>query len=393
MKFLPYILKHLRKNWIRTLSTVAGLAVCIFLFCTLQTVLAAINYSLESTSASRLWTRHGTSMVFTLPLSYKPRIAAVEGVRSVANATWFNGIYQDQRNFFANFAVDMREYLAMYPEYQIPPDQVQALMADRRGALIGRGLAKKFGWDIGSVFQMESTIPPYRAAQPFEYVVRAIYDADLARNPGVDLSQMFFHYEYMYEALNRNPYVQAGTYVVEIADPSQAAAVAARIDALFENSDAQTKTETESAFVAGFIAMIGNLALLLNGIGLAVTFTILLVTANTMSMAVRERRTEIAVLKTLGFSGRLVLVLVLLEALALGLTGGLLGLGLGWLTIQALLGAPILGPILAGFPNVGLTMRVALLGMAVAALVGLLAGITPAVNAYRARITDSLRTV
>ncbi len=393
VRYLPYVFKHLRKNWIRTLSTVAGLAVCIFLFCTLQTVLAAINYSLESASASRLWTRHQTSLVFTLPLSYKPRIAAVEGVRNVANATWFNGIYQDQRNFFPNFAVDMREYLAMYPEFLVPADQVEALLADRRGALIGRALAEKFGWEIGDTFPLESTIPPYRAAQPFEFVVRAIYDADLVRNPGVDLSQMFFHYEYMYQSLRNNPYVQAGTYVVEIADPSQAAEVGARIDALFENSDAQTKTETEGAFVAGFIALVGNLALLLNGIGLAVTFTILLVTANTMSMAVRERRTEIAVLKTLGFPGGLVLTLVLVEALALGLIGGALGLGLGALTIRALIGAPMLGAVLAGFPNVGLTTEVAALGLLVAATVGLLAGLPPALTAYRARITESLRTV
>jgi putative ABC transport system permease protein len=393
VRYLPYILKHLRKNWIRTLSTVAGLAVCIFLFCTLQTVLAAINYSLESASASRLWTRHETSIVFTLPLSYKPRIAAVEGVRNVANATWFNGIYKDQRNFFPNFAVDMPEYLAMYPEYLIPPDQAQALLADRRGALIGRGLADKFGWDVGDTFQLESTIPPYRAARPFDFVVRAIYDADTVRNPGVDLSQMFFHYEYLYQTLRNNPYVQAGTYVVEIVDPSQAAEVGARIDALFANSDAQTKTETESAFIAGFIALVGNLALLLNGIGLAVTFTILLVTANTMSMAVRERRTEIAVLKTLGFPGRLVLALVLAEALFLGVVGGVLGLGLGALTIRALIGAPMLGAVLAGFPNVGLTLEVAALGMTVAAVVGLLAGLPPALTAYRAGITETLRTV
>lgn len=393
MKYLPYVLKHLRRNWIRTLSTVAGLAVCIFLFCTLQTVLAAIDYSLQSASASRLWTRHQTSLVFTLPLSYKARIAAVEGVRTVANATWFNGIYQDQRNFFPNFAVDMREYLAMYPEYLIPADQVEALLADRRGALIGRALSEKFGWKIGDTFPLESTIPPYRAAQPFEFVVRAIYDADTVRNPGVDLTQMFFHYEYLYEATNRNPYVQAGTYVVEIDDPSRAADVGARIDALFENSDAQTKTETEGAFIAGFIALVGNLALLLNGIALAVTFTILLVTANTMGMAVRERRTEVAVLKTLGFSGRLVLGLVLAEALALGLLGGALGLGLGALTIRALMGAPMLGAVLAGFPNVGLTWEVAAMGMLVAVAVSLLAGLAPAIGAYRAGITDALRTV
>jgi putative ABC transport system permease protein len=393
MKYLPYVLKHLRRNWIRTGSTVLGMAVCIFLFCTLQTVLAAIDYSLQSASASRLWTRHAVSLVFTLPLAYKPRIAAVPGVRNVAVATWFGGVYQKPENFFANFAVEMPEYLQMYPELQVPEDQKQALFADRRGILIGKGLSEKYGWKIGDAFQMESTIPPYRVGRPFEFVVRAVYDADLVRFPGTDMSQAFFHHKYLYEAANGNPYVQAGTYVVEINDPAQAGEVSKAIDALFENSDAQTKTETEGAFVAGFIALAGNLSLLLNGIGLAVTFTILLVTANTMSMAVRERRTEIAVLKTLGFPGRLVLTLIIVEAMALGLLGGVIGIGMGVGTIKALVGAPVIGALLAGFPSIGLTPAIAVEAMGIALAIGLFAGLAPAVAAYRSRITESLRTV
>ena len=391
MKFLPYVLKHLRRNWIRTASTVAGVAVCIFLFVTLQAVLAGIDASLQSAGASRLWTRHKVSLIFSLPLSYKERIAAVPGVRSVANASWFNGIYQDPKNFFANFAVDMREYLAIYPEFQIPADQRDALLADRRGCVIGRGLAEQYGWKIGDTIPLESTIPPYRIGQPFEFTVRAIYDADLVRHPGTDLKQLFFHYSYLYESTNRR--TSAGTYVVEIDDPARAADIGAAIDALFDNSDAQTKTETESAFVAGFISMAGNQSLLLNAIGLAVTFTILLVSANTMSMAVRERRTEIAVLKTLGFSGELVLVLILAEALALGVLGGALGLLLGSLTISALSNAPMVGQLLIGAGQGGLPTQVAVLGMGVSILIGFLAGVVPASIAYRAGITDTLRQV
>ena len=393
MKYLPYVLKHLRKNWIRTGSTVIGMAVCIFLFCTLQTVLTALDASLQSASASRLWTRHAVSLVFTLPLSYKPRIAAVPGVRNVAIATWFGGVYQKPENFFANFAVEMPEYLSIYPEFIVPEDQKQALLADRRGILIGKGLAQKYGWKIGDTFQMESTIPPYRVGRPFEFVVRAIYDADLVRYPGTDMSQAFFHHKYLYEAARGNSYVQAGTYVVEINDPSQVAEVSKAIDALFENSDSQTKTETEGAFVAGFIAMIGNLSVLLNGIGLAVTFTSLLVTANTMSMAVRERRTEIAVLKTLGFPGGLVLVLIVAEAMVLGLLGGAIGIGLGAGTIQAMMGAPFVGQLLAGFPSMGLTPAIAIEALGIALAIGFLAGLPPALVAYRSRITETLRTV
>jgi putative ABC transport system permease protein len=388
---LPYILKHLRRNWIRTTSTVLGMAVCIFLFCTLQTVLAAINYSLQAASAQRLWTRHAVSLVFQLPLSYKARIASVPGVRRVATANWFQGVYKDRKNFFANFAVDAEDYLAIYPEFIIPPEQRAAFLSDRRGALVGRALAERFGWRVGDTIQLESDIPPYRIGRPFEFAIRAIYDADRVKNPGADLSSMFFHFQYLYEATSRR--VQAGTYVTYIDDPDRAGSVITSIDALFDNSDAQTKTETESAFTAGFISMAGNISFLLNAIGLAVAFTILLVTANTMSMAVRERRTEIAVLKTLGFSGGTVLALILAESLMIGALGGALGLLLGWTSIKALHGAPMIGAIMTFYPNVGLTAAVASVGMAAAVMLGLLAGIVPAVNSYRARVTEMLRHV
>jgi putative ABC transport system permease protein len=391
MKYLPYVLKHLRRNWIRTASTVLGMAVCIFLFCTLQTILAAINYSLQSASAQRLWTRHSVSLVFTLPLSYKARIASVPGVRRVANSTWFGGIYKDRKNFFANFAIDPEDFLAIYPEIEIPADQRAAFLSDRRGALVGRGLAAKFGWKVGDTIQLESDIPPYRIGRPFDFAIRGIYDIDRVKNAGGDVNSMYFHYNYLYEATNKR--VNAGTYVLEIDDPDRAGAIGRAVDALFENSDAQTKTETEGAFVAGFVSLAGNLALLLNTIGLAVSFTILLVTANTMSMAIRERRTEIAVLKTLGFSGRLVLGLVLAEALALGLLGGGLGLLLGWVSLKGLQEAPMLGTVLAFYPNVGLTPLVAVLGMGLALVLALAAGVVPAVAAYRGKVTEMLRQV
>jgi len=391
MKHLPYILKHLRRNWIRTSSTVLGMAVCIFLFCTLQTILTAIDFSLQSVSAQRLWTRHAVSLVFPLPLSYKARIASVAGVRNVANATWFQGVYVDRKNFFANFAIDAEQYLEIYPELLAPPDERAAFLADRRGALVGRALAEKFGWRVGDAVQLTSDIPPYQIGRPFDFVIRGIYDADKVKNPGADISSFFFHYEYLYEATNRR--TSAGNYVIDIDDPERAGEIGRAVDALFANSDAETKTETEGAFVAGFVSLAGNLALLLNGIGLAVTFTILLVTANTMSMAVRERRTEIAVLKTLGFPGRLVLALILGEALVLGVLGGGAGLLLGSLSISALQNAPMLGSVLAFYPSVGLTTGVATLAMGLALVLALLAGLVPAVLAYRSKVTEALRQV
>ena len=406
MKFLPYVLKHLRRNWIRTLSTVFAMSICIFLFCTLQTVLEAVTWGLQSANASRLVTRHALSLANVLPLSYKRRIADVEGVRSVAVTTWFGGSLPakkeekdkgdaaeggpDFSNFFQNFAVEAEPYFAMYPEYLLKEDEKRAFMGDLQGAFIGRGVAKKYGWKVGDRFFLESFIPPYRKASgPFEFIVEGIYDVDLVRYPGTDANLMFFHQKYLEEGTGRR--VGAGTYAVEIQDPSKAAAVSKAIDAVFENSDAPTKTETEAAFMAGFVSMAGNLALLLNAIGIAVAFTILLVTANTMSMAVRERRTEIAVLKTLGFQSGLVMALILGEALVLGGLGGALGLFLSRGAISVLPHVPMIGGLFAQFPSFGLSAAVAALGFGIALLLGLAAGFVPALLAYRSRITEMLR--
>jgi len=394
MKFLPYILKHLRRSWVRTASTVLAMSVCIFLFCTLQTIIEAVNWGLRSANASRLVTRHNVSLVFNLPRSYKARIQGVPVVERVAGSSWFFGFLglpPDFAKFFANFAVEAEDYLAIYPEYILTPEERQAFLQDRRGCILGPETAAKFGWKVGDMFQLESVIPPYRRGKPLEFVIRAIYKVDDKRYPGTDARLMFFHDEYFYESTGRR--VGIGSYDVQIDDPEKAGAIGKAIDALFENSDAQTKTETEAAFRAGFVSLAGNLALLLNGIGIAVAFTILLVTANTMSMAVRERRTEIAVLKTLGFPSRLVMGLVLGEALLLGALGGGVGIVLGRAMIKALPWIPFIGDAVRGFPNLGLSPVVASLGFGMSLLLGLAAGLVPALGAYRAKITDMLRTV
>jgi putative ABC transport system permease protein len=402
MKFAPFVLRHLRRNWIRTSSTILGMAVCIFLFCTLRTVLTAMDSARELGSVRRLVTRHAVSLVYNLPLSYEGQIRQVPGVKDVAISSWFGGALPvkkesaknaggpDFSNFFTNLAVEDESYFAMHPEFTVAPEEMKAFREDLRGCIIGRGLAQQYGWKVGDTFFLESFIPPYRRREgPFEFVVRGIYDADFVMEPATDNRIMYFHFKYLYEATGRQ--VGAGLYVVQLADPKQAATVAKSIDALFENSDAGTKTETEAAFRADFLAMIGNLALLLNSIGLAVIFTILLVTANTMSMAVRERRTEIAVLKTLGFSSRQVMGLVLSEALAIGALGGAIGLGLSTFIIRAMTKVPGVSGFINGFPNFGLHWGVSSQGLAIALFIGLAAGFVPALAAYRSRITDMLR--
>ena len=391
MKFAPLVLKHLRKNWIRTLSTVLAMSVCIFLVCVLETVIAAVNFGLTAGSTRRLVTRDYVSLANNLPINYKQKIAAMPGVTDTTIVTWFGGIYRDPKNFFANLAVEPEAFLRIYPEIMLPPDQKAAWLSDVRGSIIGRKLAERFGWKVGDAFQLESFIPPYRVGKPFDFVVDGIYDTDEARYPGTDLSSMYFNFKYLYEATGQR--VGIGTLTVQIADPSQAGAISKEIDGAFENSDNQTKTETEQAFRAGFVALAGNLALLLNVIGMAVAFTILLVTANTMSIAVRERQQEIAVLKTLGFSSGLVMTLILSEALWLGLMGGLLGILIARGIIALLVNVPFLGDVLRSFPNLGLSPGIAALGVGIALALGLLAGFVPALMAYRSRITEALRQV
>ena len=256
-------------------------------------------------------------------------------------------------------------------------------------------LAKKFNWKVGDKFFLESFIPPYRRRSgPFEFVVSGIYDADLAKYPGTDVNSMFFHYDYLQKSLEPRD-IGVGTYAIEIVNGDQAGQMSKTIDATFENSSAATLTETEQAFKAGFIAMAGNLALLLNGIGAAVAFTILLVTANTMSMAVRERRTEIGVLKTLGFTSGHVMGFVVGEALLLGVLGGALGVFGSQALLVGLSTAPGISDMLAGMGLSGLELKpmIAATGFAAAVVLGLFAGFVPALSAYRAKITDILRTV
>jgi len=394
MKYVPFILKHLRRNWIRTTSTVLAMAVCIFLFCSLQTLITAITWSLKSAGASRLNTRHSVSLVFNMPNKYEAQIAAVPGVKRVAAMNWFGGQrdINKPRDFFPSIAVEAENFLPMYPEYILTPAQKQKFMNDQRGCIVGKATADKYQWKEGDTIQLESIIPPYRIGKPFEFVVDAIYATDQKRYPGTNDQALFFHYKYLDEATGRGK-VGVGMYRVEIDDPKQAGVISKAIDDLFENSDAQTHTETEAAFRAGFISLAGNLALLLNGIGLAVMFTILLVTANTMSMAVRERRTEIAVLKTLGFPSGLVMALVLGEAIVLGALGGGAGILLGSGMIKVLPKIPLIGDAVSAYPNLGLSGPIGGLGMAVAIFLGLAAGFIPAFLAYRAKVTELLRQV
>ena len=389
MKWMPFILKHLRRNWIRTGSTAAAIAVCIFLFCTLQTFVASLHGSL-SQGAVRLVTRNNVSRFVSLPSTYDTRIAGVPGVERVAAANYFGGM-RDVNNpdsEFANFAIEAQNFLAMYPEYMLTDAEKKAFLGDQHGCIIGRALAEQFHWKVGDTLQLTSNI--YRNG-PFDFVISAIYRTDQVRYPGTDEEILFFHHKYLDEATGNKAGVR--TYRVQIADPRQAGVISHAIDDLFDNSEAETHTETEAQYRASVGVLSGNLVLLLNGIGLAVMFSILLVTANTMSMAVRERHTEIGVLKTLGFSGRLVLWLVLAEGALLGVFGAAIGLLLGRFLIDTLPAFPVIRDLVQLFPKMNVPPAIAAAGMIIGMSLGLVAGLFPSVFAYRARITELLRRV
>lgn len=390
MKWLPFVWARLGQNWVRTASTAAAIAVCIFLFCTLQTFVASLHGSLNQGPA-RLITGNNISRFYSLPNAYEGRIAAVSGVMRVAAASYFGGM-RDPSNpdsEFANFAVEPESFLAIYPEYILTADEKRAFLADQHAAIIGRALAARFQWKAGDTIQLTSNI--YRTATPYEFVISAIYQTDQSRYPGTDESTLFLHYKYLDEATGRRAGVR--TYRVEIADPQQAGVVSHAIDALFENSDAQTHTETEAQYRARAGVLGGNLILLFNGIALVVTFSLLLVTANTMSMAVRERRTETGVLRALGFSPLLVLLLILAEGALLGIGGAAAGLLLGRLLIEALPAVPVIGEVVSKFPRMSVPPAIAGAGVLLGALVGLLSSLLPSMAAYRARIVELLRQI
>ena len=320
------------------------------------------------------------SLIMPLPFSYQARLQAVPGVQMVTHNTWFNGIYQDPANFFANIAVDPQPYMTLYPEFKLPPEQMQAWLDDRQGAIVGRDLADRFGWKVGDRVPLQGTIYRPKTGDVWEFNVSGIYDAA----DGIDKTQFFFRYDYLEE--NRTLGVgDVGWYIVKIADGSKAVEMSRAFDAMFENSSAETKTTTEKGFVESFATQIGDIGSIMIAVSSVVLVMFGLVAASTMAQSVRERTAELAVLKTLGFTGPAILVLVLAESLFIACLGGGLGLGLAWIIAQQ--GDPT-GGLLAVFT---LPSRDLWLGAGLMLAMGLLAGVMPAVAAMQLKITDALR--
>jgi putative ABC transport system permease protein len=380
MKYFPLIWRNLLRRKVRTIFTLASVFIAFVLYSFLMVVQNAFSMGVDVAGVDRLVLLHKVSLIQLLPVSYGDRIRSTEGVTHVGHSTWFGGMFQDKATQFAVMAVDPA-YFQLYPEARIPEDQVKAWLADRQGVIVGRTTATKYGWNVGDKVPIQATIWQPKQGNTWFFNIDGIYDAD----KGFDTSNFFFHYEYLDEN-RRGAYGMVGWYVLRIDDPSRAADVAARLDAQFANSSAETKTSTEKAFLQGFVNQVGNIKAIIISILAAVLFTLfLLVLANTMAQSVRERTSELAVLKTLGFSNTLVLGLVLVESILMALLGGGLGLAITYFAVEG-------GSFNNAFlPVFIMRSRDIAIGIALCCALGLVAGVFPAVSAMRLRITDALR--
>jgi len=380
MKYRHLIFANLFRKKIRTTLTLGSFAVALFLFGLLAVVRGAFNQGLEVAGANRLVVVNKVSIIQPLPISYKEKLARIPGVTLVTHANWFGGVYQDERNFFPQFAIEDETYRQMFPEFIVPEDQWNTFIGDREGAIVGDNLAERFHWKVGDRVPIKGTIFP----GTWEFNIRGIYKGS---RPQDDTTQFWFRYKYLEE--RENPYWKGliGWYTVRIDNPDNATRVAGVVDEMFANSPWETKTETEKAFAAGFVKQAGNIEFLLVSIGSVVFFTLLLVTGNTMAIAVRERMRELAVLKAVGFSDNFVLALVLGESLLLAAIGG--GFGLALCKLFTLRGDPTGGMM----PYFYLAPPVVILGLFSALAVGVVAGILPAWSAMRLRVADALRRV
>ena len=381
MKYLPFIFRNLFRKKTRTILTVGSIAVALFLFGLLVTIERALNAGVDVAGADRLVVRNKISLIMPLPLAYQERLRQIDHVTEATFASWFGGVYQDPKNFFPQFAIDTDTYREVFPEFKISDQQWLDFLADREGAVVGRVTTERFGWNLGDRIPLQGTI----WTGTWEFNIRAIYEGS---RKGDDESQFWFQWKYLEE---RRPSGYGdgtvGWYTVQIDNPDNAVSVSRAIDERFANSAFETSTETEQAFAAGFAKQIGNIRMLILSIGAVVLFTLLLVTGNTMAMAVRERVPELGVLKTLGFGDSTVLFLVLAEALAIALVGGAIGIGLAKLFTMS--GDPT-GGMLPVFYISGTQMAS---GIALALFVGLAAGMIPAMTAMKLRIVDALRRV
>lgn len=382
MKFSRLIFANLLRKKIRLALTIGSFAVALFLFAFLAVVQDVFNRGADIASADRLFVMNRTSIINPEPLSYGDKMRRVPGVKMVTHDNWFGGIYQDEKNFFPQFVIDPENQRQVFPELIVSDEDWNRFLRDRQGAIVGVRTAQRFGWKLGDRVPLKTTI---WGAGNWEFNIDGFYHG---KRPQDDETQFWFQWDYFQEHVPDALKGQVGWYVIRVDTPDEAVRVAKAIDAEFANSPYETKTETESAFAASWVKQFGNIRFLIVSIGTVVFFTLILVTGNTMAISVRERTSELAVFKAIGFSGRKILFFVLAESLAIALAGGLMGL------LLAVVAMPVLANALSGLlPQLVLAPSVFGLGFLMAVTVGLASGVLPGVGAMRLQIVNALRRV
>jgi putative ABC transport system permease protein len=383
MKFSKLILANLFRKKARLVLTIGSFAVALFLFALLGVVSDAFSRGADVVSANRLVTINRTSIINTIPLSYRDEILRIPGVSYVTHDNWFGGVYQDPKNFFPQFVIDPENQRQVFPELIVPDDQWNTFLKDRQGAIVGAATMKRFGWKIGDRIPIKTTIYGL-AGKPFEFNIDGVYHG---AKPEDDETQFWLQWEYFKESVPDSLQGQVGWYTIRIANPDDAPRIAKTIDNMYMNSPYETKTETESAFAQGWVKQFGNIKFLILSIGTVVFFTLLLVTGNTMAISVRERTNELGVLKAIGFPDGTILGFILGESMAIALAG-CVGL------LLALVAIPVLSRAMAGLmPPLLVTAKTLAYGVFAALVVGFASGILPAYSAMRMRVVNALRRV
>jgi putative ABC transport system permease protein len=379
MTLTRFVTKNAFRNKRRSILTVLSITFSLLLLTFMMTIWRGFYMDKGSEqSAQRLVVRNKVSLVFSIPVFYREKIRAIPGVVNVVNAQWFGGKYKDDKsqNFFAQFGTDPTEFNKVFPDFKMPQDQIEAWQKDRAGAIVDEELAKKYNWKVGDKIIIQGQTFPV----DLDLTIRGIFKAPQ------NTQTLYFNKTYLDEAYTVMK-GNEGVFYVMVDSPQNMSRVASSIDDMFRNSTKPTKTETEKAFSLGFIAMLGNVKAFILSICGAVVFAILLVSANTIAMSIRERTREVAVLKTLGFTRNSILGLFVGEAVSLAIIGGLLGA----------LGAYLLGNALASqggfFGAMKVTPATVLVALTVAGLMGFFSAIVPSYHASQVNIVDGLRHI
>lgn len=384
LAWLPLVWANLKRRPLRLLFTVTSIVIAFAMFGLLEALRQSLAQTVSLAGADRLITTHKLSIINPLPRAYYEKVKTVDGVTQAVPFNWFGGVYKDGRAQIPVYPTEVEDFLKLYPEVRMPDSERQAWLTDRQGIAIGPILAKTYNWKVGDRIPLRSTIyQKTDGGDTWEFNVRAIYD--VVDSTGWDKGSVMFHYAYFNEALRRGR-DSIGWMVLKVADPARSEDVARRVDELFVNSAAETKTATERAFIKQVTEQIGNIGAILVSVVTAVFFTMLLVTANTMAQSVRERTSEIGVLKTLGFGNGSILALVLAEALTLTVLGGLIGLALASVLVSGMGDA-----VKQVFPVFEISTTTVLASIGLMLLLGLVSGAWPAATAMRLKIVDALR--